>query len=75
MIMYALVIALWHADKRTAHTAAGYTMMQDPFDMLAIQMILFELKPDLIIETGTANGGSALLWASLLDIMGLKSTK
>ena len=109
-------------------------MMQDPFDLLAIQMLLFDVRPgqlrvccgsnlrsllcglgsfacmreqpqpaaqnmwygccafagpcgdpctlhfslhipDLVIETGTANGGSALLWASVLENSDLHSTR
>jgi len=46
----------------------GVITMQNPFDMYSIQDIIFTLQPDLIIETGTANGGSALLWASILEL-------
>mmetsp|Transcript_1095 Transcript_1095/g.2380 ORF Transcript_1095/g.2380 Transcript_1095/m.2380 type:complete len:513 (-) Transcript_1095:676-2214(-) len=46
----------------------GVITMQNPFDLLSIQDIIFTTKPDLIIETGTANGGSALLWASLMEL-------
>lgn len=49
--------------------------MQDPFDLLAIQNLIFELKPDLLIETGTANGGSALLWSSILEISDLHDSR
>ncbi len=41
-----------------------------PFDYVMYQMILFETKPDLIIEIGTDKGGSALYLADLLDILG-----
>lgn len=53
----------------------GFTCMQDPFDLLAIQNLIFELKPDLLIETGTANGGSALLWSSILEISDLHDSR
>ena len=43
------------------------TMMQDPNDAQVISEILFDVKPDLIIETGTNNGGSALYWAAHLS--------
>lgn len=49
--------------------------MQDPFDLLVIQNIIYDLQPDLIIETGTANGGSSLLWASVLEVLGLHNTR
>lgn len=41
-----------------------------PFDYVIYQMILWEVKPDLIIEIGTNRGGSALYFADLLDIIG-----
>ena len=41
-----------------------------PFDYVIYQMILWEVKPDLIIEIGTNWGGSALYFADLLDIIG-----
>eukprot|EP00887_Chlorella_sp_A99_P000455 scaffold17.g455.t1 len=53
----------------------GFTCMQDPFDLLAIQNLIWDVRPDLIIETGTANGGSALLWASLLEVMDMTHTR
>ena len=41
-----------------------------PFDYVIYQMILWEIKPDLIIEIGTNKGGSSLYFADLLDIIG-----
>lgn len=41
-----------------------------PLDYVLYQMILWEVKPDLIIEIGTNRGGSALYFADLLDIIG-----
>ena len=40
-----------------------------PFDAFIIQDIIYETKPDYIIETGTAFGGSSLFYASLCDLM------
>src|SRR3712207_2990234 len=40
-----------------------------PLDMWIYQEILFETKPDLIVETGTADGGSALYLASMCDLL------
>lgn len=44
----------------------GIPAMQNPNDAWIIQEIISETKPDLIIEAGTAMGGSALVWATIL---------
>src|ERR1051325_5744167 len=41
-----------------------------PLDLWIYQEIIAEIRPDLIIETGTHMGGSALFMASMLDIIG-----
>ena len=54
----------------TGTTWMGVHVQKCPLDLWAYQDILFELKPDLIIETGTAFGGSALFMAHICDIIG-----
>jgi len=44
----------------------GLQIMQNPADMWVIQEIISEVQPDVIIETGTAGGGSALFYATVL---------
>jgi cephalosporin hydroxylase len=48
----------------------GRPIIQYPQDMIAMQEILWELKPDLIIETGVAHGGSLIYYASLMELIG-----
>jgi cephalosporin hydroxylase len=48
----------------------GRPIIQFPQDMLAMQEILWTVKPDLVIEAGVAHGGSILYYASLLELMG-----
>lgn len=48
----------------------GRPIIQFPQDMIAMQEIIWELQPDLIIETGIAHGGSVLYYASLLELIG-----
>jgi cephalosporin hydroxylase len=48
----------------------GRPIIQYPQDMIATQEIIFNVKPDLIIETGIAHGGSLIYSASLLELMG-----
>lgn len=47
-------------------TAMGRPIIQYPQDMVAIQELIWTVKPDLIIETGIAHGGSLILSASML---------
>jgi cephalosporin hydroxylase len=47
----------------------GVEALKCPFDLWIYQEILHELKPDVIVETGTARGGSALFLASVLDLL------
>ena len=48
----------------------GRPVIQLPEDLLALQEIVWRVKPDLIIETGVAHGGSLLFYASLLELLG-----
>lgn len=48
----------------------GRPIIQLPQDMVAMQEIIWEVKPQLIIETGIAHGGSLILYASLLELIG-----
>lgn len=48
----------------------GVRILKNPLDLWIYQELLAELKPDLIIETGTAAGGSALYLASICDLLG-----
>ncbi|NDG70339.1 MAG: cephalosporin hydroxylase [Proteobacteria bacterium] len=49
----------------------GRPIIQYPQDMVAMQELIWEIKPDLIIETGIAHGGSLVFSASLLAILDL----
>jgi cephalosporin hydroxylase len=49
-------------------TYKGITAIKCPFDYVLYQMIVFEIKPDLIIEIGTNAGGAALYLADMLEI-------
>jgi cephalosporin hydroxylase len=47
----------------------GVEVQKDPFDLWIYQELLFETKPDVLIEAGTAHGGSAYFFACLFDLM------
>ncbi len=46
----------------------GTQTVQCPLDMWVLQEIIHETKPDVIVETGTMLGGSALFFASMMDL-------
>jgi cephalosporin hydroxylase len=48
----------------------GVPLWKNPLDLWVYQEILWEVKPALIIETGTYRGGSAFYFASLCDLIG-----
>jgi len=47
----------------------GRPVIQLPEDMIRIQEIIFNIKPDIIIETGVAHGGSLIFYATLCKAM------
>jgi cephalosporin hydroxylase len=47
----------------------GRPIIQYPQDMVAIQELIWKIKPDLIIETGIAHGGSLIMSASMLALL------
>jgi cephalosporin hydroxylase len=48
----------------------GYPIWQNVMDLWTIQETISEVKPELLIETGTNRGGSSLFYAQLFDLMG-----
>lgn len=51
-------------------TWLGVPIIQHPEDVVVLQELIWEARPDLVIETGIAHGGSLLLSASLLQLLG-----
>ena len=52
----------------------GRPIIQYPQDVMAIQELIWSVKPDLIIETGIAHGGSLILSASMLALLDVGPT-
>jgi cephalosporin hydroxylase len=48
----------------------GVPCLKTPLDLWVYQEIIWEMRPEMIIETGTASGGSALYLAHLMDLVG-----
>ncbi len=53
-------------------TWLGRPIIQYPQDIMAMQELIWSVKPDLVIETGIAHGGSIILSASILELIGGK---
>ncbi len=51
----------------------GRPIIQLPQDIIAMQEIIWNTKPDLIIETGVARGGSLIFYSSMLELIGSSS--
>lgn len=49
----------------------GIPIIQFPQDIVAMQELMWQVKPDLVIETGIARGGSILFYASMMEMMGI----
>jgi cephalosporin hydroxylase len=64
----------WIRDIAPHHYAYNFSwlgrpLIQFPQDMVAIQELIWQIKPDLIIEAGIAHGGSLILSASMLALL------
>ncbi len=51
-------------------TWLGVPIIQHPEDIVVVQELIWQARPDLVIETGIAHGGSLLLSASILRLLG-----
>ena len=65
-----LITALDAYDYSYLWSWMGVPIIQMPADVMATQEVIWATKPDVIIETGVARGGSVLFMASLLEIIG-----
>ena len=48
----------------------GVRIQKLPLDLFVYQELLYQLKPDVLVEAGTAYGGSAYFFASMMDLIG-----
>jgi cephalosporin hydroxylase len=51
-------------------TWLGRPIIQFPTDIVAIQELIWKIQPDVVVETGIAHGGSLVLSASILQLIG-----
>ncbi|MFA5646153.1 MAG: CmcI family methyltransferase [Candidatus Ratteibacteria bacterium] len=60
----------WNQKFSYTFSWLGRPVIQLPEDLLRIQEVILQIKPDLIIETGIAHGGSLVFYASLCKLLG-----
>jgi cephalosporin hydroxylase len=60
----------WNQKYSYTFTWLGRPIIQHPEDLVRLQEVIFTLRPDVIIETGVAHGGSLIFYASLFKAMG-----
>ena len=61
---------LYESDAWTYARWLGAQALKNPLDLWIYQEIVFETRPELVVETGTYRGGSALYLASMCDLVG-----
>lgn len=59
----------WNQKYAYTFSWMGRPVIQLPEDMIRIQEVIYQVKPDVIIETGVAHGGSLIYYASLCKAM------
>lgn len=59
----------WNQKYQYTFSWMGRPVIQLPEDMIRMQEAVFQIKPDVIIETGVAHGGSLIFYSSLCKVM------
>ncbi len=60
----------WNEKYSYTFTWFGRPIIQHPEDVLRTAEVIFALKPDFVVETGIAHGGSLVFYATLMEAMG-----
>jgi cephalosporin hydroxylase len=60
----------WNEKYPYSFAWMGRPIIQIPEDMIRTQEVIYRVKPDVIVETGVAHGGSLIFYASLFEAMG-----
>lgn len=69
LVSRAWLRAGWDAKYVYSFSWFGRPIIQLPEDMIRLQELMWELKPDVIVETGVAHGGSLIYYASIFKAM------
>jgi len=70
IVSRAWLRAGWDAKHVYTFTWLGRPIIQLPEDMIRLQETICAVRPDVILETGIAHGGSAIFFASILELIG-----
>lgn len=70
VISRAWLRAGWDTKYVYGFSWMGRPVIQLPEDMIRIQELIYEIQPDVIVETGVAHGGSLIFYAGLCAAMG-----
>lgn len=60
----------WALNSFKTFTWAGYPLQQLPEDVVRLQEVMFDLQPEVIVETGVCEGGSLLFHATICEAIG-----
>lgn len=60
----------WALRHSYSFTWLGRPVIQLPEDLLRIQEVIWQLRPDVVVETGVAHGGSLIFYATILHALG-----
>lgn len=60
----------WNQKYPYTFSWLGRPIIQLPEDIIRVQEVIYRIKPDVIVETGVAHGGSLIFYASLCQVMG-----
>jgi cephalosporin hydroxylase len=68
---HRLIYDSWEAGQGALDLSwFGHRAIKSPLDLWLYQEIIVDSRPDVIVEAGTASGGSALYMASIFDLLG-----
>ena len=70
LISYIWLKVGWNEKYPYTFSWMGRPIIQVPEDIIRVQEVIYRVKPDVIIETGIAHGGSLVFYASLFKAMG-----
>lgn len=69
LISHQWVVVGWNQKYPYTFSWMGRPVIQLPEDMIRIQEVLYRVRPDVVVETGVAHGGSLIFYASLFRAM------